>query len=191
MHYEVEQWLKRCAEKVDLVGARVIEVGSCDVNGAARNILTGWKSWLGIDVVEGPGVDIVGDAVKVLLGQELDAYDVAVCTETFEHAERWQAILWELCQVLRPGGWLIVTCAGTGRPEHAADGSPNGPHPGEYYRNVSLSEMMDALRLAPDVHPRMMQEGPPGDTRLLARKDPVPAAEKGRADAPPPPTTDI
>jgi len=193
MHPEVGDWLRDAAKIIGnngLRNAQVVEVGSLDVNGAARDHFPKKmvRRWLGIDLIEGPGVDRVGDALDELMFTPLESFDMAVSTEVFEHAQRWRLILREMCNVLKPEGWLIVTCAGTGRPEHAADGSPNGPHPGEYYRNVSLSEltgelpwnMMDVV---------VAEEGPPGDTRLIARKKPTPIAEKGRARAPKPKRT--
>lgn len=173
MHAEVVTWLGRCAERINWLGAQVIEVGSLDVNGQARDCVPAelCRTWVGLDLVPGAGVTVVGDAVEYL--HDAGArFDVAVCTEVLEHSPRWAEIVNGLLRVLRPEGWLILTCAGPDRLPHAADGSPGGPHPGEYYRNLSLTDIATAI----DVHPWtlvMGEYGAPGDTRMLIRKLPT------------------
>ena len=156
---------------VDFAGAKVLEVGAYDVNGRARDAVTGWESWVGCDLLPGPDVDLAGDAC-VVLADYRDEFDVAVTTEVLEHAENWQSILTVMVQALKPGGWLLITCAGTGRPAHSADGS-GPPHPGEYYANVSAREVVDVL-LTIGVAPKTWIDTN-GDTQIVAQKR-LPAA---------------
>lgn len=166
MHPEVARFIVSCRDHIP-TGAVVYEVGSLNVNGQARDLISGLHTWTGIDLIEGPGVDIVGDACDIL--PTLPPCDVIVCCEVLEHYEDWPTLVWAMCDQLNNGGTLILTCAGTGRPPHAADGTMDGPHPGEYYANVTLEEVERAARLG-CVRQLVGEEGPPGDTRYLGRK---------------------
>lgn len=172
MHNEVADFIKRSAGLVapDRTLGRVIEVGSRDVNGTVRDVLTEagyeWAFWLGIDCMDGPGVDIVSPAEVALGVVDSGSFDLAVTTEVLEHAQQWRMILAALVRVVKPGGHLIVTCAGPGRPPHGVSGAPL-PAPGEHYANVSLLEVTALLTAACDV--LKGEEGPPGDTRVVVR----------------------
>lgn len=166
MHTEVAQFLRSC-QMVRMLNQTVYEVGALDVNGrAADHMSGGWKSWLGFDLVAGAGVDVVGDAIVTL--PEHPVCDVLVTTEVLEHAPEWDVLVGVMCDSIREGGWLVLTCAGPGRPPHAADGSCNGPHPGEWYRNVSLVEVAAVAAEHGVVQVYGEQVG--GDTRFVGRK---------------------
>lgn len=123
----------------------VYEVGSREETGAIRALFPA-ASWLGIDVRPGPNVDLVADGSTWT--PELGVYDFAISTEVFEHAWKWRSILGIMVAALRPGGRLIVTCAGPNRRPHSAvDGGP-WVGPDEWYCPVFPSEMRRQLRLA-------------------------------------------
>jgi len=167
MHPEVQVFLQQCSE-VDYTDALVYEVGALNVNGQARDLVPQtWARWVGFDLVDGDGVDHPGDAAVLLPGFE--PCDVMVSTEVLEHAPDWAGLLVTMCDAIRPGGWMVLTCAGTGRRPHAADGSPGGPHEGEWYRNVTLEEVETVAGRA-GVVKVYGEEGWPGDTRFLGRK---------------------
>jgi len=68
------QFAKNNLKESDIKGKNVIEVGSLDINGTLRPIIEVFKPALytGVDLFEGPGVDIVCDAKKLIdiFGQE-------------------------------------------------------------------------------------------------------------------------
>jgi SAM-dependent methyltransferase len=166
MHPEVIAFVKSCNE-VDYTGALVYEVGAQDVNGATRDLVPQtYARWVGFDLVAGPGVDYVGDAEQTIPGNP--PCDVMISTEVLEHAERWAELLGVMCDAIKPGGWLVLTCAGKGRRPHGANGGPF-PEPGEWYRNVELHEV-DAVCTAHGLSMVYGEEGYPGDTRYLGRK---------------------
>jgi SAM-dependent methyltransferase len=89
-------------------------------------------------------VDVVADAATWVPDRE---YDLVVCTEVFEHAERWRDICATAWRAAKPGGRLILTMAGPGRAGHSAvDGGPL--RDGEYYRNVDPFDLSDVLTKA-------------------------------------------
>jgi predicted TPR repeat methyltransferase len=119
-----------------------------------------------VDIADAPNVDIVGDAVEVL--PTLPKCDIVVTTEVFEHTAAWPQMIAVMADILRPSGWLVVTCAGTGRPAHSADGGWE-LKPNEHYANVSLDELRECCEANGIVMVRG-EEGPPGDTRFIGQR---------------------
>jgi hypothetical protein len=115
----------------------VIEVGSLDINGGVRHLLDQKASYLGIDMQEGAGVDLVADFTTYT---HPDPVDVVLCLEVLEHTETWREIIASIARNLSSFGTLIVTCATTGRPPHSArnGGQIQG---GEFYQNVTRDEL--------------------------------------------------
>lgn len=120
MHESVMAWV---AEQVKGLGALaqldVLEVGSCDVNGSVRGLFKGCHSYLGIDVADGPGVDVVYVANRPGLLHEYEddglrqaAFDVVVSTEMLEHSRRPWDDFFNFSWWLRRHGHLVVTARG-------------------------------------------------------------------------------
>ena len=127
--------------------ARILEIGSYDVNGSVRGVLGTVGEYVGVDLTEGPGVDVVG------FGHELDhpdaSYDMAVSGECFEHDPHWRETFSNMVRLTRPGGMVVFTCASHGRPEHGTTRSDITDSPGtqaeglDYYRNLTAADFAD------------------------------------------------
>lgn len=138
MHVEAAEFLRAQSKQVKWDGATVFEVGAYNVNGRARDFVPkGWTSWVGFDLMSGPDVDVVGDAIELLPKQ--GTCNVLVSTEVLEHCEAWAVLVQKMCESVRRGGYLLLTCAGPGRPEHSASGGELRSD--EHYRNVSAFEV--------------------------------------------------
>lgn len=136
MHPEALEYTQRALQAIHPTS--VIEIGSRDINGSAR--MAGVK-WLGIDINPGTGVDKVVDACYFKPDQLVDC---VVCNEVLEHAPDWAVMVLKAAKWLKPGGTMVVTCAGPAREAHsAADGGRLRPN--EYYRNLTLQMMTDLL----------------------------------------------
>lgn len=140
MHEAVQSWVAQFRTADDLA---VLDIGGRDLNGNTRHLFPNASPYHVIDVRPGKGVDIVADAAD-WQGSK-DFYDLVVCTETFEHAERWREIIRTAWDVLRPGGWLVFTCAGPGRPPHSGVEAVWGLIGDEWYANVSPEEIRAEL----------------------------------------------
>lgn len=105
------------------------------VNGSTHELF--YKTtWTTLDIVPHPSVDIVADATT----WEPDrTWDIVQSTEGLEHIRDWCGLVGTAHKALKPGGWFIMTCASTGRPEHSGEGSHIIP-PGEHYGNVSEAD---------------------------------------------------
>jgi SAM-dependent methyltransferase len=146
-HPEQLGFFEACvAANPDVVaGGRVLEIGSYDVNGSVRRLFASAGEYVGVDLVEGPGVDRVAD------GSQLDdpdgSWDVTVSGECFEHDPHWRDTLATMVRLTRPGGLVAVTCASRGRVEHGTTRTTATLSPGtqsvglDHYRNVSVAEV--------------------------------------------------
>ena len=132
---------------------RVLDVGGADVNGTVHATLReafdadAWSMSIDVlDIAEGEGVTIVGDATKDETWSriERDAYDLVISTETFEHVQYWHEIVHGVRGALETGGWFVGTCASLGRRPHGARGEHVPPF-GEYYGNVTPDALVSVL----------------------------------------------
>lgn len=127
--------------------SEVLEIGGQDMNGSVRGLFAPAR-YLCVDIAPGPGVDVVADAAEWRPLDPDRLFDVVVCCEVLEHTPVWREILRTAYDVMRPGGRLIVTCAGPGRPVHSGRSAVSELEDGEWYRNITPEELSGALRQA-------------------------------------------
>lgn len=164
MHAEALDYTRQALARIG--GARgryVLEVGSLNINGGARELAAGALLYWGIDLVPGRGVD---EVVDVRAYAPTLAYDLVICNEVLEHDPAPGEVIAAVARCLAPGGHLIVTCASDNRKPHSATGAEH-PLPGEYYGNVSPDELRAALAGWEIIDVSYLY--PPGDARALAR----------------------
>jgi SAM-dependent methyltransferase len=143
MHTAVQQYI---CEMLGSYGQpdSVVEIGSYDVNGSIRPRFTKAlerHAYLGLDIRAGPGVDLVCDGAHY---RPVKAVECVICCEVLEHAPNARAIVKNALRILRPGGLLVLTCAGEPRRPHGADGL--GLAPGEHYANLTPVDLDRWLR---------------------------------------------
>ena len=108
MHTEAHAQMARLLDRVGVIGADVLDVGSLDINGNYRGLVEG-RGWLytGLDVVAGNNVDVVAaDPYRYPLDDA--GYDVVISGSTMEHVQAVWLWVPELVRVLRPGGTLVI-----------------------------------------------------------------------------------
>lgn len=126
MHASVLAWI---AAQLPLIeGPRVCELGSYDVNGTVRPLVAVLKpvEYVGVDIREGPGVDIAGDVCSGVVGDRHGQFDIVISTETLEHVQSWKLFVAEMKRLAKPGGHLLLTCRSPGFEQH--------DYPGDYWR---------------------------------------------------------
>jgi SAM-dependent methyltransferase len=119
---------------------QVLEVGSLNINGTVRDYFTECD-YIGIDVAEGKGVDIVCEGQNY--NAPNDSFDVIISCECFEHNPEWVTTFKNMYRLVRPGGMIIMTCATTGRAEHGTTRTTPQDSPltiglgWDYYQNLT------------------------------------------------------
>lgn len=133
MHDSVREFI---AQNAHLLTHPVLEVGSLDVNGSVRDLFPHPSLAVGIDIVPGPGVDIVYDGVTIPLQPDGSQWGSVVCCECFEHVADPVHMAAELVRVCRPGGVILLTARGPGFALH---------NPPDRFRFLqgTLSELLD------------------------------------------------
>lgn len=104
----------------EVTGRDVLEVGSLDVNGSIRRFVESRKpaTYVGIDIVDGPGVDLVLDCDNLPSVYCDNMFDVVISAEMMEHTESWQTSMLAMVRVLRPGGVIVITTRAPGFAYH-------------------------------------------------------------------------
>lgn len=110
----------------DAADLTVLEVGSRNVNGSYRALIEPCAEYVGVDMVGGPGVDVLCDATNLDRATGGRQFDLVVCTEMLEHAEHWAEVIRNLKFAVKPGGHLAVTTRSPGFPKH--------DYPGDWWR---------------------------------------------------------
>lgn len=85
---------------------KVLDVGSLDVNGTYRGLFSEWKTYVGLDLEAGPGVDVVAPSLPWSLNA--CPFDAVISGQCLEHCERPWLLVAEMARHVRPGGRLIV-----------------------------------------------------------------------------------
>jgi len=112
-------------------------------------------AYVGVDIVDGPGVDVVVPAFREWGPPDVDGYfDVVVCTNVLEHCPPGDCvnILKSARNVLNPGGTLILQAAGEGFQVHSGRSATLTLEPGEHYANITRP-MLDGYLREAGFHP--------------------------------------
>jgi len=140
MHLEVMEWLGELLlqHSEAFMCDSVLECGSYNVNGSVRGLFTA-REYIGLDWRPGPGVDVVSLVHEYQPGR---MFDTVISTEMLEHDPHWRESVQRMIELVKPGGWLIITCAAPGRGEHELGCSPEAA----YYREIGGAELADLVR---------------------------------------------
>lgn len=149
---EVKKRYYRSVHPHPFYQAKVLDVGSLDVNGNNRFLFHDCD-YYGIDVVRGANVDHV---MPVHEWSELllDAsYDTIISTSMLEHDMHWKKSLRAMLQALVKGGLLLLACATGKCAEHGTltcspESSGTSQLEGEwasYYSNLSEADFRSVI----------------------------------------------
>ena len=149
-HPEQTKFITDCLSRIkhDFNNPDVLEVGSYNVNSLVdyRKFI-GKGNYIGIDLVKGPGVDLVlkGEHINKLNKK----FDIIISAECFEHAENWQDIFKQMIKNIKENGYIILTIASIGRLEHGTTRTINSDSPGtgDYYKNLTKRDFFRNFKI--------------------------------------------
>jgi len=100
----------------------VLDFGSYNVNGTARPIFAK-HNYIGVDICEGPNVDLIFDNYKLDLP---DNYaDTIVSSSCFEHDGMFWLTFLEMCRLIKPSEYFYIQAPSEGHYH---------PYPNDCYR---------------------------------------------------------
>ena len=164
MHREQREWCESIKEmfpeRFDTV--RVLDIGSLDVNGTNRYLFKN-SYYVGVDVVRGPGVDIVCPAHEV----SGEKYDVVLSTNSLEHDMFWFLTLPNMMRMTESGGLMFFSCGYSQRQHGTIIAKPRDSGTTRltgdwknYYRNLKLLDIYSVMN--PERHFRSFMAGVSG-----------------------------
>ncbi len=118
MKYLLE-WYKEYWDSGD-DNIEILDIGSYDQNGTQKGLFEDKRySYTGLDMVEGPNVDIVPKDVYSWEELENNKYDLVISGQVFEHIEYPWLTIKEIERILKPSGIVIIIAPNSGF-EHKA-----------------------------------------------------------------------
>lgn len=94
-------------------GLSILDVGAQDVNGSLRSVAPMGNEYIGVDFIEGKGVDVViTDPYSLPFSAE--SFDVVVCSSCFEHSEFFWLLFSEIQRVLKKTGVFYLNVPSNG-----------------------------------------------------------------------------
>ena len=86
---------------------RLADIGAQDVNGSMRQVCPKHVEYLGIDFIEGKGVDVVLDD-PYSFPLETKSFDIVVSSSCFEHSEMFWLTFLEMLRITKDDGLIYI-----------------------------------------------------------------------------------
>ena len=97
----------------DLKEGSILEIGSQSVNGSLRENALSSTKYVGLDIEEGEGVDVVVEPGKPLPFEDA-SFDFVVASSVFEHDPCFWMTFLEMCRVTKNGGYIYINAPSNG-----------------------------------------------------------------------------
>lgn len=97
----------------NLIQPHIIEIGSQDVNGSLRDLAPADAKYVGLDFVNGRGVDIVIEDPYALPVPDNSA-DIVLSSSCMEHSEMFWLLFLEMARIVKPGGLIYLNAPSNG-----------------------------------------------------------------------------
>lgn len=97
----------------DLPKAKVLELGSYDVNGSLRSHAPKTTEYVGLDLEAGPGVDFVVEPGKPWPVED-NHFDLVLASSVFEHDPMFWLTFLQMVKKARTGGYIYISAPSNG-----------------------------------------------------------------------------
>lgn len=92
---------------------KVVEIGSQDINGSIRPLAPAAFEYVGVDFVDGNGVDVVlTDPYTLPFADQ--SIDIILSSSCFEHSEMFWILFTEIMRILKPRGLFYLNAPSNG-----------------------------------------------------------------------------
>lgn len=91
----------------------VVDIGSQDVNGSLRAVVPSRFNYIGVDFVQGRGVDVVLEDPYTLPFPDASV-EIIISSSCFEHSEMFWLTYLEILRVLKPNGLFYLNAPSNG-----------------------------------------------------------------------------
>lgn len=144
----------------EIKGKRVIEVGSYETNGSLRSLVESYhpSEYIGVDIAEGPGVDVIGKAEDILDRFGKESFDIVISTELLEHIRVWRDGIHNIKNICKAGGIILITTRSYGCLYHG--------HPYDFWRY----ELEDMKHIFSDCQIEKLEKDPAKGIFIKAKK---------------------
>jgi SAM-dependent methyltransferase len=126
----------------DLFSGKVLDIGSMDLNGGPHLLLNP-QSYTGVDVAQGPNVNLVKSGHLVDFNNE--HFDASISSECFEHNIYWAETFRNMVRMTKNCGIVAISAAGIGRQEHGTNRTDgrfaSQSNTQDYYKNSSKRDL--------------------------------------------------
>lgn len=92
---------------------KIVEVGSCGVHQHLRSLAPKQARYIGTDLIQGPGVDILCDDPYILPFED-QSVDIVISSSCFEHSEMFWLTYLEIIRILKPHGLFYLNVPSNG-----------------------------------------------------------------------------
>ncbi len=123
---QIESWVKKAKKDFIKKPGRVLEIGSKDITGSVRQYFDDAIHYIGTDMEQGFGVDVIIDSHNLLKKFKVQSFDTILCHEMLEHDNAPWITIEIMHKLLKRGGTLVVSTPTFGFPLHR--------HPKDYFR---------------------------------------------------------
>jgi len=128
MHYNNRQWLlglKR--DHPDwFTGGQILELGSGGAEPFIRELFDDPEIYVGVDIVEGPNVDVVVNAGDMDFGKT--RFSLTICFSMLEHDPEWRKSLTNAKKFMKSGSRMIGCHGAEGNQHHGPEPWKIVPH---------------------------------------------------------------
>ena len=110
----MEYFAQRFLAEQGVVGGKVLDIGSQDVNGSYKQFFPEESfQYTGLDMVRGKNVDFIPKNPYSWDELPTGNFDIVITGQTFEHAEFFWLTMKEMARVLKVGGYLCIVVPNT------------------------------------------------------------------------------
>lgn len=85
----------------------VVDIGAQNINGSLKELVPHQVKYIGVDVMEGKGVDVLLDDPYQLPFED-ESIDVIISSSCFEHSEMFWLLFLEIMRILKKGGLFYL-----------------------------------------------------------------------------------